>query len=130
MSNLESVEQVFALTPHDCLLGILPLFHSFGFTIALWFPLITGIRVVYHPNPLDARTIGELVQTHQATMLISTPTFCNMYMRQCPSEAFTSLRYAIVGAEKLRPALAQAFQQQFGITLLEVRLRRWRQSWP
>jgi acyl-[acyl-carrier-protein]-phospholipid O-acyltransferase/long-chain-fatty-acid--[acyl-carrier-protein] ligase len=119
VSNLESVEQVFALTPHDCLLGILPLFHSFGFTITLWFPLITGLRVVYHPNPLDARTIGELVQTHQATMLISTPTFCHVYVRQCPAEAFTSLRYAIVGAEKLRPALAQAFQEQFGITLLE-----------
>jgi acyl-[acyl-carrier-protein]-phospholipid O-acyltransferase/long-chain-fatty-acid--[acyl-carrier-protein] ligase len=119
VSNLESVEQVFALTPHDCLLGILPLFHSFGFTITLWFPLITGLRVVYHPNPLDARTIGELVQTHQATMLISTPTFCQVYMRQCPAEAFTSLRYAIVGAEKLRPTLAEAFQQKFGITLLE-----------
>ena len=119
VSNIESVAQIFTLTSHDCLLGVLPLFHSFGFTITLWFPLLTGIGVVYHPNPMDARTIGELVQTHRATMLISTPTFCQMYLRQCPAEAFTTLRYAIVGAEKLRPALAQDFQQKYGVALLE-----------
>jgi acyl-[acyl-carrier-protein]-phospholipid O-acyltransferase/long-chain-fatty-acid--[acyl-carrier-protein] ligase len=119
LSNIESVEQIFALTPQDRLLGILPLFHSFGFSFTLWFPLLTGIGVVYHPNPMDAKTIGELVQSHRATMLISTPTFCTLYLRQCPAEAFATLRYAIVGAEKLRPALAQAFQQKYGVALLE-----------
>jgi acyl-[acyl-carrier-protein]-phospholipid O-acyltransferase/long-chain-fatty-acid--[acyl-carrier-protein] ligase len=42
-----------------------------------------------------------------------------MYLRQCPPEVFRSLRYAIVGAEKLRPALAQAFRDKYGIDLLE-----------
>jgi acyl-[acyl-carrier-protein]-phospholipid O-acyltransferase/long-chain-fatty-acid--[acyl-carrier-protein] ligase len=119
VSNIESVEQIFALTPHDRLMGILPLFHSFGFTITLWFPLLTGIGVIYHPNPTDAKAIGTLVQTHRATMLISTPTFCQMYLRQCLPEAFATLRYAIVGAEKLRPELGQAFQEKYGIPLLE-----------
>jgi acyl-[acyl-carrier-protein]-phospholipid O-acyltransferase/long-chain-fatty-acid--[acyl-carrier-protein] ligase len=68
---------------------------------------------------MDAKTIGELVQTYQATMLISTPTFYGMYLRQCPPEVFRSLRYAIVGAEKLRPALAQAFRDKYEIDLLE-----------
>jgi acyl-[acyl-carrier-protein]-phospholipid O-acyltransferase/long-chain-fatty-acid--[acyl-carrier-protein] ligase len=119
VSNIESVEQIFTLTPHDRLLGVLPLFHSFGFTITLWFPLLTGIGVIYHPNPMDARTMGTLVQTHRATMLISTPTFCQMYLRQVPAEAFATLRYAIVGAEKLRPELAQAFHEKYGVPLLE-----------
>jgi acyl-[acyl-carrier-protein]-phospholipid O-acyltransferase/long-chain-fatty-acid--[acyl-carrier-protein] ligase len=74
---------------------------------------------VYHPNPTDAKAIGELVHTYKATMLISTPTFCGMYLRQCPANAFTSLRYAVVGAEKLRPELAQAFQGKYGVELLE-----------
>jgi acyl-[acyl-carrier-protein]-phospholipid O-acyltransferase/long-chain-fatty-acid--[acyl-carrier-protein] ligase len=119
LSNIESISQVFTWTSNDRLMGILPFFHSFGFTVTCWFPLVTGCGVVYHPNPMDAKTIGELVQTYQATMLISTPTFYGMYLRQCLPEAFRSLRYAIVGAEKLRPALAQAFRDKYGIDLLE-----------
>jgi acyl-[acyl-carrier-protein]-phospholipid O-acyltransferase/long-chain-fatty-acid--[acyl-carrier-protein] ligase len=119
LSNLESIAQVFALTPQDRLLGSLPLFHSFGFTVTLWLPLVTGCGVVYHPNPTDAKAIGELVRTYKATMLISTPTFCGMYLRQCPADAFASLRFAVVGAEKLRPELAQAFHDKYGVELLE-----------
>jgi acyl-[acyl-carrier-protein]-phospholipid O-acyltransferase/long-chain-fatty-acid--[acyl-carrier-protein] ligase len=52
-------------------------------------------------------------------MLISTPTFCNSYLRRCTPEQFASLKYAIVGAEKLREPLATAWAQQFGIPLLE-----------
>jgi acyl-[acyl-carrier-protein]-phospholipid O-acyltransferase/long-chain-fatty-acid--[acyl-carrier-protein] ligase len=119
LSNIEGIAQVFSLTPRDRLLGSLPLFHSFGFTVTLWLPLITGCGVVYHPNPTDAKAIGELARTYQATMLISTPTFCGMYLRQCPAETFASLRYAVVGAEKLRPALAQDFKDKYGVELLE-----------
>jgi acyl-[acyl-carrier-protein]-phospholipid O-acyltransferase/long-chain-fatty-acid--[acyl-carrier-protein] ligase len=119
LANIEGMAQVLALTSQDRLLGSLPLFHSFGFTVTLWFPLVTGCGVVYHANPMDAKAIGELVHTYKATMLISTPTFCGMYLWQCPADAFASLRYAVVGAEKLPPALAQAFQDKYGVELLE-----------
>ena len=119
LSNIESMAQVFTVTPQDRLLGGLPLFHAFGFTVTLWFPLVAGCGVVYHPNPMEAKTIGELAQTYKATMLVSTPTFCGMYLRQCPAPAFAALRYAIVGGEKLRPALARAFYEKYGVQLLE-----------
>jgi len=95
------------------------LFHSFGFTGTLWLPLVAGCGVAYHPNPLDAKTIGAMVHKHQATILISTPTFYSAYLRQCSAAEFASLRYAIAGAEKLRPALAQAFKDKYGLDLLE-----------
>ena len=71
------------------------------------------------PNPMDAKTIGELAAEHQAKMLISTPTFCASYLRRCTREQFGHLKYAIVGAEKLRPQLAAAFREHFGVDLLE-----------
>jgi acyl-[acyl-carrier-protein]-phospholipid O-acyltransferase/long-chain-fatty-acid--[acyl-carrier-protein] ligase len=52
-------------------------------------------------------------------MLISTPTFCQAYLRRCTREQFAHLKYAIVGAEKLREPLAAAFREQFGVPLLE-----------
>ena len=106
------------------IVGILPFFHSFGFTITLWFPLVSGFGVVYHPNPTDAKTIGEIAGAYKATVLISTPTFCSAYVRKCQPEQFAHLRYALVGAEKLREPIADAFREKFGIDLLEVHVRR------
>ncbi|HEX9878769.1 MAG TPA: acyl-[ACP]--phospholipid O-acyltransferase, partial [Candidatus Binatia bacterium] len=119
ISNVEAVGQVFGLTARDCILGILPLFHSFGFTVTLWLPLLSGLKVVYHPNPADAAAIGDLVSGHKTTVLISTPTFCAMYMRRCTPEQFSSLRIAVVGAENLPQPTAAAFREKYGLELLE-----------
>ena len=119
LSNVEAMQQVFTTTSQDCVMGVLPFFHSFGFTGTLWLPLVAGWQVAYHPNPLDAKTVGEMVHKYRATVLISTPTFYNAYLRKCSAEEFSSLRYAVAGAEKLRPALAQAFKEKYGIDLLE-----------
>ncbi len=119
LSNVEAMQQIFTTTSQDCVMGALPFFHSFGFTGTLWLPLIAGWQVAYHPNPLDAKTLGEMVHKYRASVLISTPTFYNAYLRKCSAEEFASLRYAVAGAEKLRPALAQAFREKYGIDLLE-----------
>jgi len=119
LSNIEGFSQLFYITRRDKLMGVLPFFHSFGFTGTLWFPLISGFSVVYHSNPLDAKTIGETVFRHRATIMLSTPTFCEDYLRKCTEEEFSSLRYVIVGGERLRDSLARAFKEKYGLDLLE-----------
>ena len=119
LSNVDSLAQIFRMETSDCFIGVLPFFHSFGLTGTLWFPLLQGASVAYHPNPMDAKTIGELAGKYQAKMLISTPTFCASYIRKCEPEQFKHLRYAIVGAERLREPVATAFKAKFGIDLLE-----------
>jgi acyl-[acyl-carrier-protein]-phospholipid O-acyltransferase/long-chain-fatty-acid--[acyl-carrier-protein] ligase len=119
LSNIEAVAQVLWLARDDRVMGVLPFFHAFGLTGTLWLPLVCGIGAVYHPNPLDAKTIGKLVAKHRATALITTPTFCQAYLRSCEAADFASLRHVVVGAEKLQPALTAAFQEKFGLTLLE-----------
>lgn len=119
LSNVDAVRQVLDFRVSDVIVGVLPLFHSFGFTGTLWLPLLAGFGVVYHANPNDARTIGDLAERYRGTTLISTPTFCRTYVRQCQPEQFAHLRYAIVGAEKLQNAIASAFREKFGLDLLE-----------
>ena len=110
VSNVEATAQVYAVGLSDCMLGVLPLFHSFGLSYTLWFPLVHGFKTVFHPNPTDAKAIGELAGEHRPTLFLSTPTFCLSYLRKCTREQFASLRFLLVGAEKLRPALAQPQQ--------------------
>ncbi|MGE3344984.1 MAG: AMP-binding protein [Vicinamibacterales bacterium] len=119
LANIDSLSQVFHMREDDCFIGVLPFFHSFGLTGTIWFPLLTGCSVAYHPNPMDAKTVGELAEHYKGSMLISTPTFAQSYLRRCSREQFAHLRYAIVGAEKLRAPLASAFSEAFGISLLE-----------
>ena len=119
LANIEAIAQVFWIGPSDRIVGVLPFFHSFGYTVTIWFPLVSGCGVVYHPNPTDAKAIGELVAKHRATFLLSTPTFCSTYTRKCSREEFASLRYVLVGAEKLREPVAAAFREKFSVDLLE-----------
>jgi len=119
LANVDAVAQVFHLRSDDVMIGVLPFFHSFGFSITLWLPMIQGFGAAYHPNPMDGKTIGEIAEKYHGTILVSTPTFYASYIRKCRREQFARVRYALVGAEKLREPIAAAFQEKFGITLLE-----------
>ncbi len=118
-SNIQAFYDLFDLDKRDGIMGVLPFFHSFGYTGTLWLPLLAGIRATYHPNPMDAGTIGDWVEKEKLTVLISTPTFLQSYTRKCPKTAFASLRYVVVGAEKLKERIAAAFQEKFDIEPLE-----------
>jgi acyl-[acyl-carrier-protein]-phospholipid O-acyltransferase/long-chain-fatty-acid--[acyl-carrier-protein] ligase len=118
-ANAESTIQAIDPVPEDRLFGILPFFHSFGYTVTLWVPLQVGASTVYHPNPLQAREIGEICKKHQCTIFLSTPTFLRSYLRRCEADDFKSLRILVCGAEKLPTTLAQEFKQKFGVEPLE-----------
>jgi acyl-[acyl-carrier-protein]-phospholipid O-acyltransferase/long-chain-fatty-acid--[acyl-carrier-protein] ligase len=119
LANIDAANALFRLQPNDVMLGVLPFFHSFGLTATLWLPLVIGSGAAYHPNPTDAKTIGELALKYRATILVSTPTFCAAYVRKCLPEQFSRLRLAIVGAERLREPVAGAFHEKFGVELTE-----------
>src|SRR6202041_732762 len=119
MSNIDQMGQTFMLTKGDALLGVLPFFHSFGFTVTLWLPAVLSVGVAYHPSPLDLTAVSELVRDYQVTFLLATPTFLQAYTRRCLPEDFGSLQFVVVGAEKLPEPLALAFEDRFGIRPLE-----------
>ncbi len=119
MSNIDQMGQTFMLAKGDVLLGVLPFFHSFGFTVTLWLPAVMGVGVAFHPSPLDLVAVSELVRDYRVTFLLATPTFLQAYTRRCLPEDFGSLQFVVVGAEKLPEPLALAFEDRFGIRPLE-----------
>ena len=101
------------------LLGILPIFHSFGYTTTLWTVLTLPPKGIYHYSPLEAREVGKLCRKHGATIMITTPTFVRSYLRRCEPEDFAKLDVVFTGAERLTPELADAFEQRFGVRPVE-----------
>lgn len=117
-SNVEQVTQVFRVLPEDRVMGVLPLFHSFGYLI-MWLAANQGLGIVFYVSPLDAPVIGAMVEKYRATVLLATPTFLQLYLRRCTPAQFGSLRLVIAGAEKLPDRLRDAFEDTFGIRPLE-----------
>ena len=103
----------------DCLLGALPFFHSFGYTVSLWTPIQLGAAIVYQPDPRQARDIGAACKSYQCTAYLSTATFLRFCLKKSEPDDFKSLRILICGAEKLPIQLARDFETKFGILPLE-----------
>jgi acyl-[acyl-carrier-protein]-phospholipid O-acyltransferase/long-chain-fatty-acid--[acyl-carrier-protein] ligase len=117
-SNVQAIREAYRVLPTDRLLGILPLFHSFGYTM-FWFAANSGMTSVCHPSPLDANLVGSLIEQYRVTVLMATPTFLQLYLRRCAPAQFGSLRLVLAGAEKLPEALALSFEDGFGIKPME-----------
>lgn len=120
LANITAVSEGLELSgERDVLLSPLPLFHSFGLVPGFWLGLVLGMPSAAHPDPTDAKALGALAQASGTTFLISTPTFVRGYLRRIEPEQFTSLRFAVVGAERCPPDLKQAFRERYGAELLE-----------
>lgn len=117
-SNVEGAAQVIHLSKADRALGILPFFHSFGYML-FWFYTRYRAGVVFHPTPLDASAIGELCARYRISLMVTTPTFLQLYHRRCTPEQLSNLRVVITGAEKLPARLYQVFEDRFGIAPVE-----------
>ena len=114
-SNVAAVNEIVQLRASDTLLGILPFFHAFGFTVTLWTVLSLPPKGAYHFSPLDAHIVGKLCRENGGTILIGTPTFLRTYLRRCGPEDFKTLDVVFTGAEKLPRELADAFEAKFGV---------------
>jgi acyl-[acyl-carrier-protein]-phospholipid O-acyltransferase/long-chain-fatty-acid--[acyl-carrier-protein] ligase len=115
LANVTQFGSRLDLPADSAILGCLPLFHSFGCTVTLWFPVIEGVNLVTYPTPLETKRLAELIALHQVNVLLSTPTFLRGYMKRIDAAQLASLKLVVTGAEKLPQSLANAFEEKFGI---------------
>lgn len=118
-TNVDGIDAVAQLKKSDSLIGVLPFFHSMGFTVTLWTPLACDISVGYHFSPLEAKVVGKLVERCKGTILVATPTFLRSYLKRCTPEQFKTMDIVVAGAERLPPELCQQFEDKFGVRPVE-----------
>ena len=119
LSNVHQMRHHLQLDPMNVVaLGILPYFHSFGYTVGIWTILLLGKKAVYHSNPLDTKVIGDLCEKHKVTLIAASPTFARHYIQRKP-EQYASLYHLLLGAEKLQPKTAQEIRDKIHLEPLE-----------
>lgn len=119
-ANVEQVRRWVHLTPKDVILGALPQFHSFGFTVLTMLPLMTGMRAVYTSRWLPTK-VFQLMREQRPTMFIGLPSMYNALLRvkNAGPEDFESFRYVVSGGEPLPDGLFNAFYERFGVRINE-----------
>jgi acyl-[acyl-carrier-protein]-phospholipid O-acyltransferase/long-chain-fatty-acid--[acyl-carrier-protein] ligase len=103
----------------DKVFNVLPVFHSFGLSVGLVLPLVSGVRIYLYPSPLHYRIVPELIYAVNATILFCTDTFLNGYARSAHAYDFRSLRYILAGAEPVKDSTRRIYMEKFGLRILE-----------
>lgn len=119
LANVTQFGSRLDLRQNSSILGCLPLFHSFGCTVTLWYPVIEGVNLVTYPSPLETKRLAELISLHQINVLLATPTFLRGYMKRIEPAQLAALQLVVTGAEKLPQNLADAFEKKFNIRPME-----------
>ena len=108
MENHRGALSLFLVQPSDVILGFLPPFHSFGFSVIGTLPLLTGWRVAFYPNPTNGKQIVNNIYRWKATIICCAPTFLRNILRAGSVDKLDSLCYIISGAEKATKDLFEA----------------------
>ena len=119
LGNCEQIDAFGILPEGETLLANLPIFHSFGFTVSLWYGLLRRMRSVTYPSPTDTRKCAEIIEREKVTVMLGTPTFFKPYVRKVEKSKLESLKYVIAGAEKTPPLLANDWENKFDCEYLE-----------
>lgn len=118
-TDVDTFNGVLHLDRHDVLVGVLPFFHSFGYTVTMWSALMLDPKGAYHFSPLESRQVGAVCRRQKGTLLVATPTFLRTYLRRCEPEDFATLEIVVAGAEKLPSELSDSFEKRFGVRPVE-----------
>jgi long-chain-fatty-acid--[acyl-carrier-protein] ligase len=67
-------------------------------------PLLSGIRLIHHPDPTDSGRLARKVGAYKATVLVGTPTFAAHILDRAEPSELASLTKYVIGAEKCPPS--------------------------
>ena len=121
-ANAQAVAVEHALSPADRVLGVLPLYHINAFAVTMLAPLASGGSVAMAPRFSAARFWAQAIDTH-CTWLNLVPTIAS-YLIEGPDapvrEALGAIRFARSASAALPPEHLLAFEQRFGIGIVET----------
>ena len=117
LSNQRAALECVSFESQDSLYGILPPFHSFGFSVTGILPLLSGLKVCYAPDPTDSRSLATDIEHWKPTLFCCAPSFVQAMLRVAKNSQLKSLRMVVTGAEKTPEELFDTLKAKGKIVL-------------
>ncbi|MDO3401713.1 AMP-binding protein [Mycolicibacterium neoaurum] len=120
MAMAQGINEAMNSGPDTHSLLILPLFHVNGIVVSVLAPLLAGGQTTI-TGRFDPRRFFDLVAQHRPTFFSAVPTIYSM-LAALPAEVApdtSSLRFAICGAAPMPPQLIEAFEDRYGVPIIE-----------
>jgi len=119
-SDVDAAIEQAQLKHQHRFLGVIPLFHAFGFTAMMLAPIQLGATIFYIARFSAVATV-QAIREHQASLVFGVPSMFAtlLHLKNAAPEDFRSIYAMITGGEPLPQSLAQAFEQRFGVPLYE-----------
>ncbi len=80
-SMVSKLSSLFTLYPHDTLLSVLPLHHTFEFSAGLLMPLMHGAQIAYLEE-LDADTLARALEDEGISGMVAVPALFQLLERK------------------------------------------------
>jgi long-chain acyl-CoA synthetase len=111
--------ELFGSRPDDVALAVLPFFHVFGLSSVLNLTLRYGGAVSIVPR-FEAPSVLDAIQTDGVTVFLGVPTMFQAVMAEDRSKRdLSTLRVAVSGGASMPGEVMRAFEEEFGIVILE-----------
>ncbi|WP_424246054.1 long-chain acyl-CoA synthetase [Elusimicrobium posterum] len=126
-SNIISAVQVFKIDVDDCMICLLPMFHSFGWTVCAVLPIYLGLKTVISANITPPASWLHLMGREKVSLFIAIPQLFSVLAKEARGMkrlylqywAFRKVRICISGAAPLGKEAQDHFEKRLGIQLLE-----------
>lgn len=112
LSNHRAILDRFEMHSTDISYGVLPPFHSMGFSITGIFPLLIGVKTCYAPDPTNSHGLVADIEHWKPTLFCCAPSFMKSMLQVAQDEQLKSLRMVLSGADKAPLELITALQNQ------------------
>jgi long-chain acyl-CoA synthetase len=123
LSNLSQMQAVSGglMSPDDCVLTALPLYHIFAFTANLMAFFEIGARNILIPSPRPVQNLQRAIENYPITWITGVNTLFNGLMNEEWFAAYPpkKLRAAIAGGTALHAAVATRWRMMTGTPLAE-----------
>jgi len=121
MANCKQMSDVLNTRVDDVITGCLPIYYPMGLTLTMILPLVEGIPLVCHPEPMDSQGIARTIARYSATILPGSPGTLGLFARneEIHPLMLDSIRLVVSGAEPMSAEIRQAFELKFGKRIYE-----------
>lgn len=126
LSNIEDCTKVIRVTKRDCVICVLPLFHSFASTVCMLLPLANGGRILIMKAVRPFKRVLRGIFKHKVTIFTGVPSFYSIlgeakfpFRKLLLMKIFSPIRLYISGAAALPFTVWERFEKKFNRPLLQ-----------